>query len=91
MATNDPTVNAALDAVAAKLGLTREEALKVVVAKGLDGVGSGAGAGAQAFTQGNNVVFNQGGFAPGTTAGKNLQAHELTHVIQQKTAALRRP
>jgi hypothetical protein len=45
--------------------------------------------GAQAFTHGANIYMGQGKYDPGTTAGKRLLAHELTHVIQQ-TGALAR-
>lgn len=38
---------------------------------------------AQAFTVGRNVVFGAGQYAPGTTHGQRLMAHELTHVVQQ--------
>ena len=38
---------------------------------------------AQAFTVGNHIVFGAGRYAPQTTSGKSLLAHELTHVIQQ--------
>jgi hypothetical protein len=38
---------------------------------------------ALAYTNGNNIVFNEGQFAPGTDSGKRLLSHELTHVIQQ--------
>lgn len=38
---------------------------------------------AQAFTQGSDVYFEAGRYDPGTTAGKRLLAHELTHVVQQ--------
>jgi hypothetical protein len=38
----------------------------------------------KAFTKGNDIVFGEGQFSPGTTEGKQLLAHELTHVIQQK-------
>lgn len=38
---------------------------------------------ALAYTSGNNVVFNEGQYAPETDSGKKLLAHELTHVIQQ--------
>ncbi|MFT3823209.1 MAG: DUF4157 domain-containing protein [Chitinophagaceae bacterium] len=38
---------------------------------------------AQAYTTGNNIVFNNGHYAPGTEGGKKLLAHELTHVVQQ--------
>ncbi len=42
---------------------------------------------ARAFTVGNHIAFNAGEFAPETGAGKQLLAHELTHVAQQKGAA----
>lgn len=38
---------------------------------------------ALAYTIGRNVVFGRGQFAPDTTAGRRLLAHELTHVAQQ--------
>ena len=38
---------------------------------------------ARAYTVGNNVVFGPGRFAPNTTEGRRLLAHELTHVVQQ--------
>lgn len=41
------------------------------------------GLGAQAFTLGREVYFNQGKFNPDTRDGKRLLAHELTHVVQQ--------
>lgn len=37
---------------------------------------------ANAYTFGNNVVFNKGKFSPETHDGKRLLAHELTHVVQ---------
>jgi hypothetical protein len=36
-----------------------------------------------AYTVGNDVVFGTGSYAPTTSAGRNLVAHELVHVIQQ--------
>ncbi|PSL44325.1 uncharacterized protein DUF4157 [Chitinophaga niastensis] len=39
---------------------------------------------AQAFTHGHDIYFNEGKFAPDTTEGKHLLAHELTHVVQQR-------
>ncbi|WP_346860953.1 DUF4157 domain-containing protein [uncultured Draconibacterium sp.] len=39
--------------------------------------------GAQAFTFGNNIFFNEGKYDPQSTSGKTLLAHELTHTIQQ--------
>lgn len=41
---------------------------------------------ALAYTSGNNIVFNEGQYAPGTDSGKRLLGHELTHVIQQQAA-----
>ncbi|MGS2764503.1 eCIS core domain-containing protein [Sinomicrobium sp. M5D2P9] len=41
--------------------------------------------GAQAFTHGNDIYFNKGKYNPGSTEGKHLLAHELTHTIQQGT------
>ena len=39
--------------------------------------------GAQAFTHGQDIFFNQGKYNPGSTDGKLLLAHEMTHVVQQ--------
>ncbi len=36
---------------------------------------------ALAYTFGNDIVFGQGQFAPGSETGQRLLAHELTHVI----------
>jgi hypothetical protein len=38
---------------------------------------------ARAYTVGNNLVFGPGRFAPNTTEGRRLLAHELTHTVQQ--------
>ncbi|NJM15273.1 MAG: DUF4157 domain-containing protein [Bacteroidales bacterium] len=38
---------------------------------------------AQAFTSGNDIFFNEGKYNPESSAGKELLAHELTHVVQQ--------
>jgi hypothetical protein len=38
---------------------------------------------ARAYTAGTHVVFANGEFAPSTTDGRRLLAHELTHVVQQ--------
>ncbi|MDH3657579.1 MAG: DUF4157 domain-containing protein [Nitrosopumilus sp.] len=38
---------------------------------------------ARAFTMGNDIYFNDGGYDPKTTQGRKLLAHELTHVVQQ--------
>jgi len=39
--------------------------------------------GAQAFTTGNDIYFNNGKYSPDSQNGKTLLAHELTHTIQQ--------
>src|ERR1700722_9521200 len=39
--------------------------------------------GAAAYTVGNDVVFGPGRFDPRSAAGRQLIAHELTHVVQQ--------
>lgn len=38
---------------------------------------------ARAFTLGSDVTFASGEYQPGTTVGRRLMAHELTHVVQQ--------
>ncbi|MDB9518352.1 DUF4157 domain-containing protein [Roseofilum reptotaenium CS-1145] len=44
---------------------------------------------AKAFTHGHDIYFNSGQYNPGSTSGKRLLAHELTHTIQQKGAKLK--
>jgi outer membrane biosynthesis protein TonB len=39
---------------------------------------------AQAFTHGKDIYFNKGKYMPGSDTGKELLAHELTHVLQQQ-------
>ncbi|HSD82642.1 MAG TPA: DUF4157 domain-containing protein, partial [Anaerolineae bacterium] len=38
---------------------------------------------AEAFTLGHDIYFRKDNYAPSTTTGKKLIAHELTHVVQQ--------
>ena len=38
---------------------------------------------AQAYTLGQDIVFNSDRYAPETEQGRHLLAHELTHVVQQ--------
>ena len=45
---------------------------------------------AQAYTQGNDIVFADGAFRPETRQGKRLIAHELAHVVQQDSTAFAR-
>jgi hypothetical protein len=44
---------------------------------------------ARAFTDGRNIVFGTGEYAPSTPKGKRLLAHELTHVVQQSNSISR--
>lgn len=44
-----------------------------------------------AFTLGKDVVFGEGQYAPGTSEGRRLLSHELTHTIQQSPSTLRQP
>ncbi len=39
---------------------------------------------ARAFTTGQDIFFRQGEYNPGSSAGRGLLAHELTHVLQQR-------
>ncbi len=39
---------------------------------------------AAAYTQGSDIVFGQGNYAPATGNGRHLLAHELAHVVQQR-------
>jgi Domain of unknown function (DUF4157) len=40
---------------------------------------------ALAYTVDRDVVFGQGQYAPGTSEGRKLMAHELAHVVQQES------
>ena len=41
---------------------------------------------AEAFASGSSIAFAPGRFAPGTSSGDRLIAHELAHVVQQRQA-----
>jgi hypothetical protein len=41
---------------------------------------------ARAFTTGADIFFARGEYAPSGAAGRELLAHELTHVVQQRGA-----
>ncbi|MBR8835448.1 MAG: DUF4157 domain-containing protein [Stigonema ocellatum SAG 48.90 = DSM 106950] len=43
---------------------------------------------ARAFTTGQDIFFRQGEYSPGSHSGKELLAHELTHVVQQNGSAV---
>jgi hypothetical protein len=45
---------------------------------------------ARAFTTGKDVFFRQGEYNPGSSGGKQLLAHELTHVVQQNPDTVQR-
>jgi hypothetical protein len=45
---------------------------------------------ARAFATGRDVFFRQGEYSPGTSSGRELLAHELTHVVQQNGDGIRR-
>ncbi|MBW4599437.1 MAG: DUF4157 domain-containing protein [Calothrix sp. FI2-JRJ7] len=45
---------------------------------------------ARAFTTGSDIFFRQGEYSPGSNGGKELLAHELTHVVQQSGGAVQR-
>lgn len=44
---------------------------------------------AKAFTTGQDIFFRQGAYQPESRGGQELIAHELTHVVQQNSGALR--
>ncbi|GAA3464252.1 hypothetical protein GCM10018963_62650 [Saccharothrix longispora] len=52
-----------------------------------DGAASQAAASvrAEAFTTGSHVVFGQGQYDPSSSTGQHRLAHELTHVLQQRS------
>ncbi len=47
--------------------------------------------GAQAFTHGSDIYFNEGKYDPASSSGKHLLAHELTHTVQQGAAVQTKP
>ncbi|HEU0016072.1 MAG TPA: DUF4157 domain-containing protein [Longimicrobium sp.] len=48
---------------------------------------SAASVNAAAYTVGNHVVFGSGRYAPESGEGQRLMAHELAHVVQQRSGA----
>lgn len=50
---------------------------------GSDSVQMNKDLGAKAFTNKNDIFFNEGKFSPDSKEGQTLIAHELTHTIQQ--------
>ena len=57
----------------------------VRVHSGADAHASAASLSAQAYTVGSDIVFQQGRYDPGSTEGAHMLAHELTHVVQQRS------
>lgn len=52
---------------------------------------SAAAVNAVAYTVGSNIAFGSHEYAPGTSEGRRLLAHELTHVIQQEGSVSSEP
>jgi hypothetical protein len=46
---------------------------------------SAASVNAHAYTVGSNIVFQRDKYDPSSDAGKTMLAHELTHVVQQRS------
>jgi hypothetical protein len=46
--------------------------------------------GTSAFTTGQDIFFREGEYRPGTSSGRHLLAHELTHVVQQNADKIQR-
>lgn len=46
-------------------------------------------AGAKAYTIGQHIAFAPGRYAPASSAGRHLLAHELAHVVQQRRGGAR--
>jgi hypothetical protein len=59
---------------------------QVRIHAGPDAGAATAAVNARAFTVGRHLVFGTGQYAPRTSAGMTLLAHELTHSVQQDTA-----
>ena len=64
----------------------RHDFSRVRVHTGGSATQSADAVGASAYTVGNDIVFADGQYAPGTPGGARLLAHELTHVVQQRDA-----
>jgi hypothetical protein len=47
---------------------------------------SASAVGAWAYTVGSDIAFAAGSYNPGSAEGRRLLAHELTHVLQQRSA-----
>lgn len=63
----------------------------VKVHSGSDAVQMNREVQAQAFTLGQDIYMGEGKYNPGSSDGKRLLAHELTHVVQQTGARSAQP
>lgn len=57
----------------------------VRVHTGEDAHASAKAVNAHAYTVGSNIVFQRGAYEPESSAGRTMLAHELTHVVQQRS------
>ena len=57
----------------------------VRVHTGADAHESAKSVNAQAYTVGSNIVFQRDKYDPSSAAGQHMLAHELTHVVQQRS------
>jgi hypothetical protein len=59
---------------------------KVKIHTGEPAARSARALGALAYTVGDSIVFSSSSYAPQSTEGRRLLAHELAHVVQQSAA-----
>ncbi|MCC6996354.1 MAG: DUF4157 domain-containing protein [Deltaproteobacteria bacterium] len=52
---------------------------------GAESAAAAAGVSARAYTVGQDIHFGAGEYAPGTSAGDELIAHEVAHTVQQRS------
>lgn len=64
---------------------------KVRIHTGMAAAKSAQEVNALAYTVGHSIAFGRDQFAPATTQGQRLLAHELTHVVQQSAAQRLQP
>jgi len=72
-------------------GLLGASFADVRIHEGPEAAASADAVGAEAFTSGRHVVFNHGRYAPGSTRGDGLLAHELGHVAEGAAGIHRAP
>jgi hypothetical protein len=81
----------AADGPLAALSSGERAALEAVrVHTGAAAAGAARALGARAFALGNQIVFGEGEYRPGSADGRALLAHELHHVFGNGAATLRR-